>query len=111
MNSVIIQYKGIDITWSNFGMLLWLVPIELLLGAIAVTVVWSWFIVPLGVPSIGIAHAIGLRLVVRVFIGYPETPDTDGINTSRGLVIHYLSHAIARYGFLLLWAWIVTWFM
>jgi len=28
---------------------------------------WAWFVVPLGVPPIGIAHAVGLSVVVAVF--------------------------------------------
>lgn len=28
---------------------------------------WAWFIVPLGAPQIGIAHAIGLSLLVGMF--------------------------------------------
>lgn len=26
---------------------------------------WAWFVVPLGVPAIGIAHALGLRLLAE----------------------------------------------
>ncbi len=25
---------------------------------------WSWFVAPLGIPEIGIAHAIGISLIV-----------------------------------------------
>jgi len=27
---------------------------------------WGWFVVPLGAPAIGIAHALGLRMLVSV---------------------------------------------
>jgi hypothetical protein len=30
---------------------------------------WGWFMVPLGTPPIGMAHAIGVGLVVDTFLG------------------------------------------
>lgn len=28
---------------------------------------WAWFLVPLGVPSIGVAHAVGIGILIRAF--------------------------------------------
>jgi hypothetical protein len=33
----------------------------------ATEILWSWFVVPLGAPSISIAQAVGLALVVGLF--------------------------------------------
>lgn len=33
----------------------------------ALAVLWSWFIVPLGAPKIGVVHAAGLALVYNFF--------------------------------------------
>jgi len=30
---------------------------------------WNWFVAPLGVPSVGIVHALALALTLRVFTG------------------------------------------
>ena len=40
-------------------------PIEIALQALAITVLWFWFVVPLGVDPIGAAHAIGISMFLR----------------------------------------------
>jgi hypothetical protein len=37
-----------------------------ILSGFVLTQLWAWFIVPLGVPAIGIAHGIGLSLVASM---------------------------------------------
>lgn len=34
-----------------------------------IATLWTWFMVPLGAPVIGIAHAIGLRTVGKMLVG------------------------------------------
>lgn len=34
-----------------------------------ITKLWLWFMVPLGVPAIGIAHAIGLGILISLIAG------------------------------------------
>ena len=36
-------------------------------AAFVLSILWSWFIVPLGVPAISIAHAFGLQVLVAFF--------------------------------------------
>jgi hypothetical protein len=36
-------------------------------GGFAISKLWSWFVVPLGLPPITIAHAIGLSALVNLF--------------------------------------------
>ena len=34
-----------------------------------VSTLWAWFVVPLGLQAIGIAHVVGLRVTVRMLSG------------------------------------------
>lgn len=43
--------------------------------------IWSWFIVPLGVNQIGLAHAIGISLVAKMIHGSPLQNKNDGWTT------------------------------
>ncbi len=47
-------------------------------GALVVKHGWGWFIVPLGVPAIGLLHAWGIRLIISVL--WYSTADVDYIN-------------------------------
>ncbi len=47
-------------------------------AGLAASVLWGWFVVPaFGLPDIGIAHGLGLALVLRAFIGYRATKGQD----------------------------------
>lgn len=41
------------------------VPLVILLHASVLSALWGWFIVPLGVAPIGIAHAFGLAVLAK----------------------------------------------
>jgi len=45
----------------------------ILMGGWVISILWNWFIVPLGLPAISLAHSIGLSLMVNVFKGYTES--------------------------------------
>lgn len=47
------------------------------LWAVVLTALWGWFVVPLGVQSIGAAEAIGLSAVVGMFKRPPD-PELEG---------------------------------
>lgn len=42
-----------------------LLAISTILGAYAVSTLWLWFIVPLGVSAIGLVHAYGLSIIIH----------------------------------------------
>lgn len=42
------------------------------------TIVWSWFIVPLGVVPIGMAHAFGISLVFKTMFQHSAKNKNDG---------------------------------
>lgn len=42
-----------------------LIPVEFILGAYIVMLMWSWFVVPLGAVAIGKAHAYGINCLAK----------------------------------------------
>lgn len=38
------------------------------------TVLWGWFVVPLGLPAIGLWHMYGLRMFYSLFMGFQRNP-------------------------------------
>jgi hypothetical protein len=48
-----------------FKVLAWLLLVAF--SALVLMDMWTWFVVPLGVPTIGMAHVLGLRLCVSLF--------------------------------------------
>jgi hypothetical protein len=47
----------------------------------AISVLWGWFIVPLGLPAIGIAAAIGISTTMSAMRGRRKGPDDEGWKT------------------------------
>jgi len=43
------------------------VPVSIYLNALVLSSLWLWFLVPLGVPAIGLAHAWGILILKNVF--------------------------------------------
>ena len=44
-----------------------LIVSSVLVSAWAIATLWIWFLVPLGLPVIGYAHALGINLMMTVF--------------------------------------------
>ncbi len=42
-----------------------MIPVQIVLAGLVLSVTWGWFLVPLGVMSIGIPHAAGLYFSAR----------------------------------------------
>ncbi len=57
-----------------------------LLNGLCITYLWDWYIVPLGVIEISIAHAIGIALVFCTLIGYRPT---DGKKSPTAAVVAF----------------------
>ena len=53
---------------ASLGLVVVMVVLALF-GAFTISTLWAWFVVPLGVKSIGLAHAYGLSVIVSVFMG------------------------------------------
>lgn len=46
-------------------------------GGFAASVLWGWFVVPLGVPEVPMLHAVGLMLALRALAGFSGKPQPD----------------------------------
>lgn len=47
------------------------------LCGVAIMLMWNWFVVPLGLPAIGLIHAMGIDLLVSFIVTTKITMDTD----------------------------------
>lgn len=47
----------------------------ILLSGWSMTLLWLWFVTPLGLPELSIAHAIGLASVVALCVPWPQYPE------------------------------------
>ncbi len=90
------KFKPVDLV----GMLA-LIPIAVYLRGFVIVKLWSMFAVPLGVPAIGIAHAIGIAILASVVVARKsKARDLKGM--SRGEVWgEVIGHAVL--GPLLIW--------
>lgn len=73
-----------------------------LLRAVVLKDLWGWFVVPLGVPGIGMAHAVGISTIASLLTSSPTTSRKDEKDTNKfadGISVLILS------GVLSLFAW------
>src|SRR3990167_1245543 len=75
------------------GVSLVAVMVELaLFGAFTISTLWGWFIVPLGVKSIGLAHAYGIGVLVTIFQGARGLSNTNTTNTLvTGIILNIIA--------------------
>ena len=89
-------------------LVLW-VPLILLNGFV-LTKLWTWFMVPLGLGPIGIAHGLGLGVIATYFKG-PDFQNNDWDGLSSAKVIGRVLSVSLRPLFLLLFGWVFLQFM
>ena len=54
------------LTYAVFGLVALTLAVACALwGGFAASVLWGWFVVPLGVPEVSVLHAMGLTLALR----------------------------------------------
>jgi dolichyl-phosphate-mannose--protein O-mannosyl transferase len=87
-----------------------LIVVATLWRAWVLTVLWVWFLVPLGAPAITIATAIGISLVAGMFTTHLQTK-SDSEKDVSALVGKALGHAIGGPAIVLFIGWVVTLFM
>lgn len=92
---------------SAIGALL-LVPVIALYAGWVISILWGWFVVPLGVPSVGAVHAYGLALVVAMFTAKCPTKKDDREDLDVGVLIFT---PVLLYTILLVFGWIAQYFM
>lgn len=66
----------------------------LFLNAWALTSLWAWFIVPFGLPPIGMAWAMGLSTLASLLRGIRQEPKTEGAEALKRLGMAYLNAAL-----------------
>lgn len=74
------------------------------------SILWRWFVMPLGAPPIGIAHAIGLCLLVRYLVVHhrvEKLSDDDTIRAAAGDFFRSLALGCLA----LLIGWVLTWWL
>lgn len=102
--------KGVEVVVGCVLMLLGGVSLFLLAAfsnSVALMCLWSWYVVPLGVKSIGIIHALGLGLLVSLAKGTKMTPQKEReYNWSVSITMVFMVPAFA-----LFFGWIVHFFM
>lgn len=89
-----------------FKILGWLVfvPACGMLHAFVLRYLWAWFVVPLGLPSIGMAHAYGISMLVGLMTPYRDNKKSEWSEV--------VALAILRPLLCLLFAWAVhAWWM
>lgn len=86
------------------------VPLFVSWRGYALSVMWKWFAVPLGVPAIGVAHAIGLAAIVAMMA---KSYEDNAENERSGNEKLARAWAIGLLGplFALIFGWIVKGFM
>jgi hypothetical protein len=57
---------------ATFLKFLVIVIVSALIDGIVVSKMWLWFLVPLGVHAISVAHAFGLSCIVNVLVYRPD---------------------------------------
>lgn len=67
-----------------------------------ISVMWTWFVVPFGLPSIGVVWAIGLSCMVGMFITSPASAKSSDDEVISKMLMPFVTGFIA-----LLIGWIV----
>ena len=73
----------------------------MLLGGVVCADLWAWFLVPLGVPAIGVAHAIGIHSLIGLMTVSISRADLRAKSESTDVIARCGDRAL---GYLLVWA-------
>lgn len=68
--------------------------VGVLAKGVALSVLWGWFAVPLGLPDIGIAHAIGVSVIFSLLAHHASIKKEEGYDLSE-LIAKLLGYTIA----------------
>lgn len=85
------------------GLILGLVGLAILRGFV-LSVLWGWFLVPLGVTDIGIAGAIGISFIISMFTANNSGKVAESVTKA-------ISTAVLTPSVILLLGWITVQFM
>ena len=94
---------------STYKDLLWIVlalPF-LIFSGFTIMTMWEWYFVPLGLPEITIAHAIGIDILVTYLTTTDTKYDTGNKNDNLKRLVYIASYSLS----ILLMGWICHFFM
>jgi hypothetical protein len=78
------------------------IPAAIVVDGALMALLWAWFIVPLGAPALGTAHAIGISVLVRLL----ATTGEEGGEKRERTVLAAILICMGRWGVALLLAFI-----
>lgn len=82
-----------------------IIAVSTVLSGYVLAILWGWFVVPLGLAQIGIAHAIGICATVRLIIGgVPQRPQ----DPKQEAIERLATSCLLMLGFPLL-SWLIGW--
>ena len=94
------------------GAALVLAPLAVLLKSWVLTIMWGWFVVPLGLPQIGMAHAWGIVMVAAMLARSPDTEtDDDEDKPEHRLWIAVAARSFGAPLFILMCGWLAQGWM
>jgi hypothetical protein len=65
------------------------------LRAVTLSILWGWFVVPLGMPRVGAAHALGLVTLLGYALNRIESAKPDGMPFARRATLNALDSVVA----------------
>ena len=89
----------------TFGLIAWIVLAIIVRGWV-LTVLWGWFLVPLGAPALSIPFALGISTIIGLFLQNVSRTKSEG-STVPNLVAQSLLGPLVS----LLVGWIITWWI
>jgi hypothetical protein len=87
-----------------------LIPVTVSWKGFVIKLLWTWFLVPFGLPQIGIAWAIGLSSVASLFVGIINRGNGQNRSTLQG-AIEGFGVALVFPAIALLVGWIASYWM
>jgi hypothetical protein len=73
-----------EVPWWLIVLAFVVMPIGIVINAWGYATLWAWFVVPLGAPTLGWAHASGLSLLIG-FATHKPTPDEPNPDRAKNL--------------------------
>lgn len=83
------------------------IVVAIVLRAWVLTVLWGWFLVPLGIPEVSIPTAIGIALILGLFTQHLAKEENKEKNIIADIGIRAIGAPIVS----LVLGWIVTFFV
>jgi hypothetical protein len=72
-----------------------MIPVSIVVNGLLLRLFWGWFVVPLGLAPIGIAHALGISVLVAM-LTYEYTREPEDGRSTKEVVSSALLRAVVR---------------